>query len=523
MGGPTYRISAISRRVATVLVCVLVALLAFGVYLGTLSPSITWEHNGADSGDLATAVAVGGVPHPSGYPTYLVVAELFRRLPWGDVAYRLGLLSAAASALAAALISAIAMEGLPPENGMALRSAVGAAAGLLFAFSPLVWSQAVIPEVYGLHALACCAILALALRARTSTRPAAIFVCFLALGLGLGNHLSVALLLPALLSLTWDRLRADARTYVIGGTAGLALGLAVYVLLPLRAASGPPVNWGGATSLPGFAWLVSGRTYRDLLFAVPWAQVPARLIVVLRVFVVSSNGLGLPLAVLGLADLYARDRKLAMASLYGVAAFSAYAIGYNTIDSYVYLVPAMAILAIWIAAGLGVAMRAGRRHLAAYPVLRTVLAAVILCLGLSGAPWRWSRLDLYADSEALDYGLAVVRAAVPNALLVVSGDAHTFAVWYARYALNERDDVVVVNDSLLAFDWYRRALEVTHPEPASLPADLEHLLADYLPSRPVELTDRPGHVPAGYCLVAAGPLFRVVSTTEGEGLCRSDS
>ena len=56
----------------------------------------------------------------------------------------------------------------------------------------------------------------------------------------------------------------------------------------------------------------------------PVAQLPARLIVTLRAFVVSGNALGLPLAALGLADLWGRDRRLAVVSLYGVASFSAY-------------------------------------------------------------------------------------------------------------------------------------------------------------------------------------------------------
>src|SRR5512136_2984111 len=81
-------------------------LLAAAVYWLSLAPTITWQHDGADSGDLATAVAVGGVPHPSGYPTYLALAELFRVLPLGgDVAYRLNLMSAVCAAAAAGLLS----------------------------------------------------------------------------------------------------------------------------------------------------------------------------------------------------------------------------------------------------------------------------------------------------------------------------------------------------------------------------------------------------------------------------------
>ncbi len=491
----------------------LVVLLALGVYLGTLSPSITWSHNGADSGDLAAAVATGGVPHPSGYPTYLAAAEVFRRLPWGDVGYRLGLLSAAASALAAGLIAATTLQVLPGEDGAPLRMAVAATAGLLFAFAPIPWSQAVIPEVYGLHALAFCAVFALTIVARESRRPTTIFLCFLALGLGLGNHLSIALFLPAVLVLTGRRLRSDFMGYVALAAVGLALGLSVYVLIPLRAAAMPPINWGDAATPTGFAWLVSGRVYRHLIFSLPVADLPARIVVALRAFVISGNALGLPLAVLGLIDCWTRDRRLAVVTVYGVVGFSVYAIGYNTIDSYVYLIPAIAVFVLWIGFGLGYVVHILQPYLSAARVPTVALMLVIVCFGLVGAPRRWSRLDLHGDTEALDYGVAAMHAAEPDALLIVSGDAHTFAVWYARYGLNVRQDVAVVNDSLLAYDWYRRTVEATQPQLGDVPSDADSLIAACLPVRPVELTDSPNNIPAGYRVVPAGFLFRVVPIT----------
>ena len=38
-------------------------------YLLTLATGVVWAGAGIDSGDLVAAVAVGGVPHPTGYPT----------------------------------------------------------------------------------------------------------------------------------------------------------------------------------------------------------------------------------------------------------------------------------------------------------------------------------------------------------------------------------------------------------------------------------------------------------------------
>jgi hypothetical protein len=69
-------------------------MLTFLLYFLTLAPTITWEHDGYDGGDLTTAAYTLGIPHPTGYPTYMLVGHIFAQLPVGDVAYRLNLLSA---------------------------------------------------------------------------------------------------------------------------------------------------------------------------------------------------------------------------------------------------------------------------------------------------------------------------------------------------------------------------------------------------------------------------------------------
>ena len=48
----------------------LAGLAALVLYARTLAPGLTWAHHAADGGDLLAAALVGGVPHPSGYPTY---------------------------------------------------------------------------------------------------------------------------------------------------------------------------------------------------------------------------------------------------------------------------------------------------------------------------------------------------------------------------------------------------------------------------------------------------------------------
>jgi len=62
------------------LLALLAAVIAFVVYWLTLAHTITWLHDGADSGDLVGAAFIYGIPHPPGYPLYTLVGSLFAHI-----------------------------------------------------------------------------------------------------------------------------------------------------------------------------------------------------------------------------------------------------------------------------------------------------------------------------------------------------------------------------------------------------------------------------------------------------------
>ncbi|MBI4236213.1 MAG: DUF2723 domain-containing protein, partial [Chloroflexi bacterium] len=75
------------------------------LYAVTAAQTITWRNQGADSGELTAAVMTLGVPHPPGYPTYVLLGRLATvLLPFGDGAHRLALFAALGGAAAVALL-----------------------------------------------------------------------------------------------------------------------------------------------------------------------------------------------------------------------------------------------------------------------------------------------------------------------------------------------------------------------------------------------------------------------------------
>ncbi|HXV97556.1 MAG TPA: DUF2723 domain-containing protein, partial [Anaerolineae bacterium] len=364
---------------------------AFVIYALTLAPSITWRNNGVDSGDLATAVAVGGVPHPPGYPTYLVLGEIFKLLPFGDVAYRLNLLSATSAALSSAILALVIYQtlaavagGQKPGHGAGptvswLSAVCAISASLTLAFSGLFWSQAVIAEVYALNALFAAGLLYGALQVKPANQSWLVPALFGLLGLSLGNHLSILLIVPLIIWL----LKSEWRwPLVVTSCLAFGLGLSIYLIIPIRAAALPPVNWGAATNWPNFWWLVSAEAYRSLLLALPWQFIPTRLAVLAGLLAEVFIWWGLPVSLLGLQRLLRLNYSLGLASLLTLLLFAIYAIGYNTTDSYIYLLPALLMLSLWLGWGLFDVGHTLRELLGDKPYADTLIAGGLVCLPL---------------------------------------------------------------------------------------------------------------------------------------------
>jgi tetratricopeptide (TPR) repeat protein len=171
-GGGAGRVAPLFRRIDWV-TCGVTVLVVFAGYWLTLAPDLTLE----DSGELATGSFYAGVPHPPGYPVWTLYSWLFTRLiRVGNIAWRVGISSAVAGALACGLLalvvsrgSSLMIEGIGErlagergqegwrglgrgwENGLCM--VAGYVAGMLIGFNGFMWSQAVIVEVYPLSVL----------------------------------------------------------------------------------------------------------------------------------------------------------------------------------------------------------------------------------------------------------------------------------------------------------------------------------------------------------------------------------
>ena len=225
-------------------VATITAAVALVGYVRTLAPSVTLEK----AGELTTAAFQRGVPHPSGAPLWTIAAWLWcHALPIGNIAWRLNLLSAVTGAAACGLVALLIsksgrMLGLragfftSEEDRLVLDVFVPAcaiSAGLLLAFSPVLWAQSVVTEITGLDALGFMTTLTLLYRwcSQPEDRRWLWGAAYL-WGTSVTTNPTLALLAVALPALVWLTDRQLGRALLGPVLLGILGVIAAWILIP---------------------------------------------------------------------------------------------------------------------------------------------------------------------------------------------------------------------------------------------------------------------------------------------------
>ena len=345
-GRPRVHFRQARRLMRTAAAAAGVALLSFFLYHSTLLP-------GLDFGDTPSFQVMGGEPAITprdGYPLYFAVGSVFVRAT-GDPAHGLNLASAVEAAAASGVIVVVAAE-------LAGSLVAGIAAALLFAGSYTFWSQAVITEVYSLHALMVGLSLWLLLRWETRPTIPRLAVFFAVFAVGFGNHLSMVLLLPGYTLFLLVSAPAGWRSLFTPRIIGLATALAAIGALQyawnihsLWLAPVPPASV--ADAMRTFWFDVTKSDWRDTMMAnVPRAMGAERL----RMYlfdVTQQFGVAVPVvAMAGAIQLFraAPRRAWLVAALFIVNVV--FALTYNVGDSHVFFLPSHLMIALFAAPGL---------------------------------------------------------------------------------------------------------------------------------------------------------------------------
>ncbi len=412
-----------------------VAVCVFAGYATIGPPTVTLE----DSGLLTTNAWAAGIAHPPGYPLYTAIAWAATHVPIGSVAYRVNLVSAASAALACAALVLCARR-------MGLSRFVAVSAGFTYAATTSLWSQAVVAEVYALHALLFFATLAVALDLARRFDPTRARLLALLYGLGLSNHWPLLVLASGAFGVVlWHR-RSELLRDAPALLGCMALGLLPYLWMPLRSLAGAEITmFGTLRDLRDLGWYLSMTGYGHLRVS-EFATLADRLAyaeLAVRRLLEDAGPLGALAAGLGTFWMVRTRRwRLGAALLLAIAST---AIVFRLILAHTFtergaeyllayqVVPAGA----WVLCAALAAKLAPRR-----PGLVNLAAGAIL---VSTVALHFEANDRRTDTLALDYARAVLRAVPQGATLVVGGAADTGPLAYAHLVEGMRPDLHVVS------------------------------------------------------------------------------
>lgn len=448
---------------------------AFLLYLSTAAPSLTWAHAGADGGDLISAAITNGVAHPPGYPTYVTIGQFFAQIPVGDMAYRFTLLSAVSMALAAGFTTLTVLRllrGSVAPTTVIVTTAL--LAGLFFAAAPMAWGQATIAEVYGLNAAFAAVITYLVTPIVFRHEAVTLWRLGLAAwlwGVAFGNSVTVAALAP-LLIVAWWRWRKREPTPRSTWLPLLAFfaGLSVYVLIPLRAAQQPPINWGDATTLERFFALVSAEMYRGYTLSTAPRELLARIVACAQLLVTQYGWPGVALGAIGMYHALVTPNKNWRWLALTIMLYLLFTLSYNTPDSATYLIPVW-MFGTWAIARGTLSITLWTNDHFSPSFTRNVqpaawmLLLIFLCGPVLNTLTHYSDMNLRDDHRAVDFARQVLTTAPPDAIVVTGSDGHTFALWYHRLASGQRPDLAIVDRRLAGYAWYTTMLQAQGSAP----------------------------------------------------------
>ena len=433
----------------------LLFLFVFFVYVTHLSQGVY----GGDSGDFIGAIVSHGIPHPSGYPLFVLLGIIANSLPFtATAAWKIGLISAVFGAGTVLLLYAVLTL-------LTKRIVLGLVGSLTLAFFYLFWLQAEVVEVFTLTAFFFMLLFFLSIRYRETLAKKYIYFISLFLGLSFANHEITVIVVPSLLllvlSANW-RLIREWKTVLLSISL-FFVGLLPYLYIPLAASLHPVINWDNAVTFQNFLHLVLRKDYG---WSVNTAtDMTSRFLAVKTLaerLLIELTPPGIVLILLGMVEMLRKKMFALFAAVFlGFFLAGPFYVVYGLtplLNDYVigvlerfYMLSAL-FLVIFLPFGVSVIVNFLDRLIGLLPIdkQRRIFYSILftaLFLLLPGMLFRFNspKTDLHSVWIGDNLGTDLVSPVAPNSFLVLNTDNVFFNSQYIQLAKGVRKDVVIAN------------------------------------------------------------------------------
>jgi Flp pilus assembly protein TadD len=467
------------------------------LYLRTIAPTVTFW----DAGEFIATSHILGIPHPPGTPFFVLLGRVWSLLPLFPVAFEMNFLSALCGAFSATfiyiIVAKILREWVVGDKDFAASLVVhggGISAAAASSFLITVWENTTETEVYILALVTIFLFAWLMFRWRdnlsSSYRTNVLVLISFISGLSVGNHLMALLVGPSIilfvLLIDWRTL-INAKT-LLAIVLFFFLGLSVHIYLPIRAALDPAINEADPRTWDAFWEVLTRKQYGSRSMFVRSAdffryQIPLYFIYFrdqfgndLLMWILSAFGLW------GIWEHFRRDRNsfyffmlLFLLTSFGLVVYLNFKIGHTQALDEVpnaqlhevrerdyFFIVSFVVFGIWIGIGLASLFNLLRRVLSREWIGNKVIVSCLACLVFlpSFLPMvtNYHRADRSDNYIAYDYAYNILQSVEPYGVIFTNGDNDTFPLWFLQEVVKLRQDVLVINLSLLNTPWYIRQM-----------------------------------------------------------------
>lgn len=471
-----------------------------------------------DSGELATAVATFGIPHPTGYPLYLLIGYLFANLPFGSsVIYKLNLLSAILSALAVYVTFFTVYEFLniviakPPSKSKGkedkkkkaqekkpdivhdllaadsgyFKPIFALSAAILFGITRTFWQNALSVEVYPLHVLFLSLILLYLLKVYSNTGSGNYklwVVLFLLIGLSFTNHMTTIFVIPAVLYLfyiEYTKNRQFAKN-LLKRVPVFILPLIFYFILMFRSSSEPFMNWSAPATISNLLYHVTGGDYSQMMFSSGSFSKQFKIF-----YSEFFNELAVITGILGLIGfiyLYRLEKKIFVLFILPVIFCLLYSMYYGIRDiqsyfltSYYFITVSSAIGFVWLMGIVNIQFKFNKRSSFAFLI---VLCLIVIGFSLN---YNYKGNDNSRNYIIEDYTINALKDLDSNSIVITYDWGYLYpAALYYQQVEHFRQDIKIFNVKFLSVPWYLDMIKKYHPDIyANIQKEAEFYKSDY--------------------------------------------
>ncbi len=438
-------------------IAITAAIGAFAVFAFQACPTFYFW----DSAELTAAIAGKGIPHPPGFPMYLIVATAVSLAIPMKTSALLPLLSSLLAAAAIGVVYSAIVRFSILSNYTRLESRLAALFGcMILCFSYSITSQATRAEVYALQFLIFAVFFLLSgdifySADSTYNKIRTISILYLIVGLGLANHiLTAAMILPAAIMLTYRNM--NRRVFALS-TVSLLIPLSAYFYLMLLAQGSPAQNWGDPSTIGRLFDVVTAAEFDKSAAAFALPHIYENTSFAVELIYRQLGPLFSGLAILGMVATAILDRRrfiflmlILICNIMSTIFNEIYY--YENLDIHGYLTAGL-LAAIFFGV-IGLLTIIG-------PIKKSLKSPVVILIGIvsvaAGAVPNLGKASLSGNRSAERLARTLAAECDSGAVMFCSS-YNTYFIIQALQAERIRTDIRLIHIYQLERDWYRNQL-----------------------------------------------------------------